>query len=229
MLRELLTIIRGDHGLGEVAAAFSQMLKICVDQVVRAGDACFGEDLDPNERKQIYDWDIQVNQLEQAIRKKLIVHLSIPANFVDAPYCLLLMSVVKDVERIGDYAKNLLEVSESFSMPSHELAAELRAIREQAEEGLRELADVFEGSASQLALQRVTQGREVARRCDRLLGQIGGSSHRVQEGAALALGARYYKRINAHVLNVLSSIVMPLHKLDYHDEQEISTGGAGRR
>jgi hypothetical protein len=35
------------------------------------------------------------------------------------------------------------------------------------------------------------------------------------------MGARFYKRTAAHVLNVLSSVVMPLHKLDYYDEDEI--------
>ncbi len=39
---------------------------------------------------------------------------------------------------------------------------------------------------------------------------------------ALVLGARYYKRINGHLINVLSSVVMPLHKVDYYDEDEIT-------
>ena len=38
---------------------------------------------------------------------------------------------------------------------------------------------------------------------------------------ALVLGARFYKRIGGHVLNVLSSVVMPLHKVDYYDEDDI--------
>jgi hypothetical protein len=36
------------------------------------------------------------------------------------------------------------------------------------------------------------------------------------------MGARFYKRIAAHVLNVLSSVVMPLHKLDYYDEKRLA-------
>ena len=39
--------------------------------------------------------------------------------------------------------------------------------------------------------------------------------------ANAVLGTRYYKRIGGHVLNVLSSVVMPLHKVDYDDEDEI--------
>jgi hypothetical protein len=32
---------------------------------------------------------------------------------------------------------------------------------------------------------------------------------------------RFYKRIAAHLSNVLSAVVMPLHKLDYFDEREV--------
>ena len=38
------------------------------------------------------------------------------------------------------------------------------------------------------------------------------------------LATRFYKRIGAHVVNVLSSVVMPLHKLDYYDESVLRGG-----
>ena len=37
----------------------------------------------------------------------------------------------------------------------------------------------------------------------------------------LTLGSRFYKRIQGHLLNLLSAVVMPLHKLDYYDEDSI--------
>ena len=48
----------------------------------------------------------------------------------------------------------------------------------------------------------------------------------VFEVEALVLGARLYKRIGGQVLNVLSSVVMPIHKVDYYDEEEIRRKGA---
>ena len=41
-------------------------------------------------------------------------------------------------------------------------------------------------------------------------------------GTAQILGCRYYKRIVGQALNVLSSALMPLHKVDYYDEEEIA-------
>jgi hypothetical protein len=37
-------------------------------------------------------------------------------------------------------------------------------------------------------------------------------------GVARALAHRYLKRIVAHVMNILSAVVMPLDRLDYFDE-----------
>ena len=36
---------------------------------------------------------------------------------MDLPACLVLMSVVKDAERLGDYAKNIFEVTELLEKP----------------------------------------------------------------------------------------------------------------
>jgi len=35
----------------------------------------------------------------------------------------------------------------------------------------------------------------------------------------LALAFRFLKRVNAHLGNIASSVVMPLHKIDYFDEK----------
>ncbi len=58
----------------------------------------------------------------------------------------------------------------------------------------------------------------MARRCDRLVKAVGRSNYDAATTTAFILGARYYKRIGGHVLNVLSSVVMPLDKVDYYDE-----------
>ena len=64
-------------------------------------------------------------------------------------------------------------------------------------------------------------GKEITRRCDKLVSRVARSDHDAATTATLVLGARYYKRIQAHLLNILSGVVMPLHKLDYYDEDSI--------
>ncbi len=83
------------------------------------------------------------------------------------------------------------------------------------------VSQILAGSDVEQAMLQIGQGKESARRADALLGHIAQSSYDAATTTTLVLGARYYKRIGGHLLNVLSSVVMPLHKLDYYDEKEI--------
>ena len=177
----------------------------------------------PEERTRIYKRDVRVNKLERSIRKRVVSHLSIASNTAHLPYCLLLMGLVKDVERIGDYAKNLSEVPDIFAgeMPSNGIMEELRSIREGIEESISEAAEVFVNSDRERAMPLILTGKDLAQRADGLLLRIAQADNSAGVTTSLVLGVRYYKRIGGHVLNVLSSVVMPLHKVDYYDEDEI--------
>jgi len=224
MLRELLSIFRSDQPLSTMGKQFGTMLNLTYDMTLTAGDMYFGGEAAPDVRTRIYEADVQVNMMERTIRKEVIAHLSVRGNTASLPYCLLLMSLVKDVERIGDYAKNLSEVHEydPGPLPDDDIVAELREIRSGVESTFASTADVFNRSDRERALALIKLGRDLTHRCDLLVKRIAASGYGAGATAATVLGARYYKRIAAHVLNVLSSVVMPLHKLDYYDESEIA-------
>jgi hypothetical protein len=67
----------------------------------------------------------------------------------------------------------------------------------------------------------------MAQRADTLITRVARSDYDAATTTAVVLGARYYKRIGGHVLNVLSSVVMPLHKLDYYDEDNSIAAAGG--
>ncbi len=222
MLSELLSLFRSDDPLGVMAKNFAKMLRLSQELTVKAGAVYFGAGVPtPEERTEIYKQDVKINKLERKIRKRVISHLTIAANSQDVPYSLLLMSLVKDAERIGDYAKNLAEVDElrPEPLPEDEIVAELREIRAGVESGFAETLNVFANSDHDEALALIRQGRDFTHRCDNLVVRIARSDYNASTTAATILGARYYKRITAHVLNILSSVVMPLHKIDYYDEK----------
>ncbi|MDA1314180.1 MAG: hypothetical protein O2968_12645 [Acidobacteria bacterium] len=133
------------------------------------------------------------------------------------------MSLVKDVERIGDNAKNLADLAELCpgALPDDDNTRELLSIQTTVEAGLREAFEVFSKSDSERASELIRRGREMEKRCDSLIAAVAGASYGGQTSIALALGTRYFKRIGSHTLNVLSGVVLPLHKLDLYDEDEI--------
>jgi phosphate uptake regulator len=133
------------------------------------------------------------------------------------------MSLVKDVERLGDYAKNLSEAGELHPdpLPDDEIVGELREIRAGVEAAFAVTAEVFAKSDRDRAMALIREGRDLTHRCDTLVAWVARSDYNAATATSVALGSRFYKRIGAHVLNILSSVVMPLHKLDYYDEDEI--------
>ena len=224
MLRQLLSIFRSDNPITTMGKDFALMLKITNDTTMKAGEIFAGTGLKPDERTWIYEQDVQVNTLQRKIRKQVIAHLSIHASAPDLPYCQLLMSLVKDVERLGDYAKNVSEIADIIDgpLPEDELCAEFQEIRMGVETAFAATSDVFERSDTERAMELTRQGQDIARRCDMLIERIAHSCHDANTVTSLILGTRYYKRIGGHVLNILSGVTMPLHKLDYYDEDAVT-------
>jgi len=228
MLKELLSILRSSEPLSEMGDNFSKMLGLTYEMTMQAGEVYFSESLQADARTTVYKMDVKVNKLERKIRKQVIAHLSLSSDKGSVPYCLLLMSLVKDVERIGDYAKNLSEVRDYHpaALPEDEIVGEMREIRSGIEQAFAEMSSVFEASDHERAVELIREGRDLTRRCDAVVGRVARSDYQASTATAVVMGARFYKRIGAHTLNVLSSVVMPLHKLDYYDEKRLAAATA---
>ncbi len=221
MLKQLLSLFGSSHAIALMGEDFSKMLDLSYDITVRAGQVFFEESAETDVRTEISKRDVEINKFERSIRKQVIAHVTLGSNAADVPYCLLLMSIVKDVERIGDYAKNLAQVHHDggASIPDDELGAELREIRRLVDGMFAEAREVFETSDSDAASALILMGRELNKRCDALVVEVTRSEYNAATTSSMILGARYYKRIESHLLNILSGVVMPLHKLDYYDER----------
>lgn len=228
MLRELLSLFKTSDAIAQMGKDFAKMLAEAHDLTLRAGMIFFDETDGGDEHVEIYRRDVAINKLERSIRRQVIAHLTLASNPQDVPYSLLLMSIVKDVERVGDYSKNVAEVRHygGAAVPDDAFGTELREIRSTVERTFTKAREVFISSDSAAAVALIEGGRAVNRRCDTLIARVARSDHDAATTTSLVLGARYYKRIGAHVGNVLSGVVMPLHKLDYFDEDQLDLAPA---
>ena len=228
MLKELLSILRGSPS-GGISDDFKEMLDIAQKLVLDASAIYWGKEVSGEQKRELFKDDVKVNKLQRKIRKQLVTHLTSSGNVTDVPYGLLIMSLSKDVERMGDYAKNLVEVpglnSEAF--PQGEILDELKQIRIDVEDVVRRVQEAFVSNDTELSTSLIEKGRSVSKRCDLLVERIAASNYPASVAVAMVLGARYYKRIEAHVINLLTGVVMPLHKLDYYDERAIEPEAGG--
>lgn len=162
--------------------------------------------------------DQKVNELQREIRRELVVHVSVHGSF-DTPAVLVYMSVVKDIERIGDYAKNLLDLARDganfASAPDVATWRELTA----------EIGQLIDESAGAFRARDTDASRRVIARCgelmplfDRRVSALVRGEDAGEQAVARALAYRYLKRVVAHLTNALSAVVMPVDKIDYFDE-----------
>ena len=147
-----------------------------------------------------------------------MVHL-VTGHEPDVGICLVLMSVVKDAERIGDYCKNLFQVAEQFTgqYTRGEYTVPLDDLAGQVDQLFPVVREAFtEASKSQSKLA-VTDTTTLRKQCDLLVKQLltPGGSAAPEEAAALILRARFCKRIAAHLGNIATSVNNPVPMLDY--------------
>jgi len=116
MFKNLLSFWKGKDFLVQVLEDFKCMLD---DSETMFEAVCaqllLGKE-EGNLKDKIYSIDKQVNNLQKEIRRRIVEHLSLQPS-VDVNACLILMSVVKDAERLGDYSKNLYEVTQLLAEP----------------------------------------------------------------------------------------------------------------
>jgi phosphate transport system protein len=222
MFEKLLQIFSGSPPLEATGKLFSKMQGLVRDMVQTASGTYWGLVLTEQDRRALFETDMQVNALQREIRKQLAYHLAGAAS-ANAPQGLLLMSLIKDIERLGDYAKNLSEVHAltgigAGDLPDGELRNQLRQIAGFVEAINREFTQVCANQNQHRAHQLMVEGKKVSRACDDLVRSLARSNLSAQLAVNMTLATRYYKRISGHLVNVLSSVVMPLHQLDYMSE-----------
>ncbi len=164
--------------------------------------------------------DRLVNEAERELRRQLVVHTSVHGTS-QVTGALIYMSIVKDVERIGDYAKNIYDVAALGVDLSHapdrdELLGHSDRISEMITEASRAFADEDREEASRL----IAAGDAMQDVFDAHVAELVQSDRPGRDAVPRALLYRYYKRIVGHLMNVLSSLVMPVDRLDYFDEEK---------
>ena len=219
MWLELLSIFRKGDPMESLANRFREMLTLLQEMSLLVRDHIFDQDLTLEDRSKIYKLDVQVNKHMRSIRKRVVSHVTLGRDHV--PYCLLLMTLVKDAERIGDYWKNISEVSTlgAGKIPDGPLKSELREIITTAMTLMDEIVQILDASDRERAEELLQTSRHMGKRCDQLLVELAKSDFTAAETTALVLLTRFHKRIIGHSFNILSSVVMPLHKVDFYDEQ----------
>jgi len=164
--------------------------------------------------------DRQINRMEMEIRRELVVHASVHGG-ADAPEVLVFMNMVKDLERIGDYNKNIYDLSEEgVSFADAPDIEQLLAYRDEISSRIALMGEILTVRDEDRARAYIDRGDELRREFDDRINELIRSTEPALTAVPRALLYRFLKRVTAHSLNVVSAVVMPVDRLDYFDESE---------
>jgi phosphate transport system protein len=167
----------------------------------------------------IKETDKKVNSYEREVRRMVINHLVVIGS-VDLPSGLALISIIIDIERIGDYAKNMVELA--LDHPGKLHGGEFEETISRIEEGLGDnfiqTEKCFEEADANMALRLLEKYAWVNDTCDQIVTDVVREKDKSIEpgdAAALVLYTRWLKRINSHLRNITTSVVNPFDRIGF--------------
>ncbi len=167
----------------------------------------------------VYESDHVVNQFVKEVRKKVLKYLAVTGGVNIIPG-LVLTSIVIDIERIGDYTKNITDLAIHHPKRLHggEFEEDFQKIEETVTDIFQRLIPILKKSDKEAASQLIHETYWVLKRCDEIVDFFFKEENRgntLQEAASRALYTRYLKRIAAHLLNIASSVVNPFEQIGF--------------
>jgi phosphate uptake regulator len=131
--------------------------------------------------------------------------------------------MVIDIERVGDYTKNILDLAMNYKkgIKSEAISEGLHAIELEVRERFGQTIDVIEKQDEKLAEELLgTFRQEISQVSDAIVDDILSGKQSYETGdktAAIALYSRYLKRIGGHLKNIASTIVNPTDSIGFID------------
>ena len=162
--------------------------------------------------------DRQINLTEIEIRRELLVHISVHGT-ADAGEMLVFMNMIKDLERIGDYNKNIFDLAlEGVSFSGAEDLEQILGFRDELSSRIALMGEILDTRDEDRARAYIERGDQLRREFDGLVNELVHATAPALVAVPRALLYRFLKRVAAHCANVATAVVMPVDRLDYFDE-----------
>ncbi|MCF7814749.1 MAG: hypothetical protein K9N09_10850 [Candidatus Cloacimonetes bacterium] len=220
MFKNLMQFVKGKDFLSQTISDFKKMLETAESMYTKVIEKLFLIEDKKDLKDSIYDLDEKINVLEKDIRTRIMEHLTLQPT-IDLSTSLVLMSVVKDAERLGDYIKNILEVTELFAEPmdKKEYAELFNDIDRNISELFQITIRAFVCSDENKASDAFDYERKIAKKTDKLIEHLANSKLSTNKAVCYTLLCRHYKRITAHLTNIATSVILPLSEIDFYQKE----------
>ena len=221
VFKNLVNIWKSEDSLSQAWASSNEMLTL---SHVMFTDAIGALRLGEKNKviKSIKQRDTDINKYQRDIRKKVVTYYSISKDVTNLDSGLVLINMVVDIERIGDYTKNILDLAKHHpkKFVSEKISDDLRVVEKAVIERFGNTIKAVEKMDEEVAKELIKSYRsDLGKLSDNLVASS--ISGKLQIGvehkaSSMVLYARYLKRIGAHLKNITSVVVNPFEAIGYN-------------
>lgn len=218
MFKQWLEIFKKDTLMDRAYKRSFMMLDLTRDMFLKAKESLrFREDCEVDVN--IKDKDQEINSYEREVRRNVFNHLAVGGT-TKLPSALVLVSIIIDIERIGDYTKNMVELALAHpgKLKGGKFEKDLQRVEAAVEDNFVKTRACFEFGSIKSALKLLEEYKWVNDVCDDSLdGLIREDDKDIRPGDAVALGIyfRWLKRVNSHLRNITTSVVNPFDRIGF--------------
>ena len=220
VFKDLVTIWNSEDSLSQAWTSSNEMLHLSHEMFTDSVKA-----LRSGEKnkviKSIKLRDEEINQYHRDIRKKVVTHYSVSKDVTNINSGLVLINMVVDIERVGDYTKNILDLAKYYpkKLRSEKVSEDLRIIEQAVIERFQNTVKAVEEMDEIAAKELIKSYRsDLGKLSDNLVASsISGDLEIGEEhmASSMVLYARYLKRIGAHLKNITSVVINPFESIGY--------------
>ena len=220
VFKDLVTIWNSEDTLSQAWTSSNEMLHLSHEMFTDSVNA-----LRSGEKnkviKSIKLRDEEINQYHRDIRKKVVTYYSVSKDVTNINSGLVLINMVKHIERVGDYTKNILDLAKYYpkKLRSEKISEDLRIIEQAVIERFQNTVKAVEEMDEIAAKELIKSYRsDLGKLSDNLVASsISGDLEIGEEhmASSMVLYARYLKRIGAHLKNITSVVINPFESIGY--------------
>jgi phosphate uptake regulator len=173
-------------------------------------------------RRRVADIDKHINHEQREVRRMVFEHLALSSTR-DLLEGLRLVTVVIDIERLGDLSKNIEELFEMMpkGLDFGEGEGVFNEIEQLALDVFKHTEAAFEHNDEAAARAAIAGYNEVARRCEKhlrdALTETSGDDCVRRSDLGFMLLLRYIKRTCGHLKNIASAVTNPFDRIGFKD------------
>lgn len=208
-----------DYRLTEMLEIVQKMYTTVMDAII--SETAQKEDI----QNKVQLWDRQIGEYEESIRRDLLINISKSGN-VEAGISrkLIMLALVKDSERMGDYIKNIFRVfikkQKVFLDDYKKDFIEQREWTEKAFPKLIKALTTDDLNEAQILCQ---QAHQMSKKAGSVVEMLMKDPRSSKTPVASSLMFLFHKRLLRHMFNLGSSIVMPYQQVNYFDAGKFTT------